>query len=327
MTKIIKIIITLGALLLAGIIFYLMLRSFSWQEIYALIKVLKWTTIAIFITAVLVISFIKATRFFIILKSGGIQLPFFKIVITFLASQALTPLPGGEIGRAILFKNKLHLQMKQVAAPVFLQAVTELWTAAFLTMVSSFFIKTSFGIWFALGLLVLLIVLSVAILIPKKLKDGLSFLKNKGLKYKWIDELEQTLDATRQLIVKENGGLHWRLWISIIMLGIGSHSVAAGLMWYIAGLQGVNLSIFQSVFAAGIAVLIQSILFIIPGGLGVTEGGVIGVLASYGIPWKKAVIITLLYRTVMLPLLIIIALIFLFFLYVPKILKFNHKYV
>jgi hypothetical protein len=97
--------------------------------------------------------------------------------------------------------------------------------------------------------------------------------------------------------------------------------MAGGLIWYIASLQGVHLSVFQSLFAAVVAVLIQSILAIIPGGLGVTEGGLIGVLTAFGIGWNKSVVITLLYRVLTLPLLIIIALFFLLIIYLPNIFR------
>lgn len=321
MSKIVKIIFALVITLFIAIFFYTILASFSWQEIYDSIKVLKWSTIAIFITCILSISFIKATRFFILLKSGDIKVSFIKTLMVFVSSQVFTPLPGGEIGRAILFKNKLHLEMKQVATPVYLQAVIELWTATSLAIVSILFIKLSFGIWLVIGLLTMLVILTMAILIPKKLQNVLNFLKSKGLKYKWIDKINKILDTSEEFIIRKKGGLRRRLWVSLIALGLAGYGVAGFLLWYIAKLQGVDMSFFQSIFAASIAVLIQSMLFIIPGGLGVTEGGLIGVLASFGILWKKAVIITLLYRALMLPLLIIIALLFLSLLYLLNIFK------
>lgn len=328
MKKAIKIIITLVALLLAAVIFYFLLRSFSWPEAYASIKILKWTTLIIFIFCILAISFIKATRFFIILRSGDVQASFVKTVAVFISSQAFTPLPGGEIVRALIFKNRLHLEAEQIGAPVFLQAIIELWTAAFLATASVFFIKTSFGSWLAIGLIIMLAVLTMAILIPNRLSKIIFFLKSKGIKYEWLSKFGRILEATKQFIIKEDGQWRSRLWIKLISLGLTSQGVAVFLIWYIAGTQGVGLSLFQSMFTVGIAVLIQSILFIIPGGLGVTEGGLIGVLATFGVRWNKAVIITLLYRASMLPLLIVIALLFLLFSYTPKILKIKeNKYV
>lgn len=321
MTKNIKTIITLGVILVAAIVIYLVLAIIFWKDAYILIKSLKWTTIAIFIAWILAISFIKASRFFIILRAGDVRVSFIKTLMVFIPSQVFTPLPGGEIGRAVLFKNKLHLTMEQIATPVYLQAIIELWTATFLAIVTIFFIKTDTGIWLAIGLFFMLAIFTVSILIPKRLYSAFSFLKSRGLKYKWIDKLIEILNSSEQFITKKNGIFRWKFWLSLIAMGLFSNIIAGGLIWYIATLQGVSISFFQSIFAAVIAILIQGVLGIIPGGLGVTEGGLIGILTSFAITFKKAVIITLLYRILTLPLLMMIALVFLFFIYMPNIFK------
>lgn len=319
MTKTAKIIISLGTTLLAVIILYFMLRSFSWQEIAGLIKALSWSTGIIFIGFLLAISLIKSARFFIFLKSTGVKSSFTKIAMIFITSQAFTPFPGGEVGRAFLFKNKLHIEMGQVAAPVFFQAITELWTATFLALICVFFIKFSFGPWLIIILLFLLAILTTAVISPQKLRGVLNFFKNHGLKYKWLDEVGQLLKTTEHFVLKKNGYLPWQLWILIILLAVAGHLVAGSLIWYIASLQAISLTIFQSIFAAVAAGLISSIFAIIPGGLGVTEGGLLGVFISFGLKWNKAVIITLLYRVLTFPVVIIIALLFLLLIYLPNI--------
>lgn len=323
MSKTAKIIIALAATLLATVILYFILRSFSWQEIFASIKTLQWTTIAVFIVFLLAISLLKAVRFFVVLRFAKVEVRFFPTALVFLTSQAFTPLPFGEIGRALLFKNKLHLEMDQVAAPVYLQALTELWTATFLALVSLFFIKLSFNFWLIGGLLLLLVFLSAMMLIPERLLALIKFLKSKNWKYQWLDKFAQLLESYKQYVVKSSGKVPWKLWLIIIFLGIAGHLAAGGLFWYIALILPGSLNIFQSIFAAVATVLLSSVFGIIPGGLGVTEGGLLGVLSSFGLSWNKAAVIILLYRAVTLPLLIIIALLFLLLIYLPNI--FNHK--
>lgn len=279
------------------------------------------TTIIISIVWILAISIVKAIRFFIILSSGEIKVPFIKSVLVFITSQAFTPLPGGETARALLFKHKMHLKLEQVTIPVYLQAVIELWTATFLALISIFIIQTSFGVWLGLGLAVMLVILTWAIFAPKKFVRLLDYLKVRGFKYKWANKLGIVLDVSEQYIIKKNGTWRWKLWLIIIALGLVSQIMAGGLIWYIANLQGVSLSVFQCLFVAVVAVLIQSILAFIPGGLGVTEGGLIGVLTAFGIGWNKSIVITLLYRVLTLPLLVIISLFFLFIIYLPNIFR------
>ncbi|MFA6105800.1 MAG: lysylphosphatidylglycerol synthase transmembrane domain-containing protein [Patescibacteria group bacterium] len=319
MRKYLKYFFAFVALVLAVVFLYFVLRTFSWQEAYGSIKILNFGTIAIFVGCVLAVGVIKAYRFYIILKSVGLKTSLWKTIIVFISSQAFTPLPGGEVVRIILFKNKLHLETTRVIAPVYLQAFFELWTATVLALLTILFIKTSFGIWFGIGLSLMLIVISVFILIPGKLQNLLLFLKSKGLKYFWVNKLVEILKVNEEFISKTSGSVRWRLWSIVIGLGLASHITGGFLVWYIAKVQGVNITIVQSIFTAVAAVLIQIILSFIPGGLGVTEGGLIGILTTFGIPWNKSVIITLLYRILTLPVLIIISLLFLLFLYIPNL--------
>jgi hypothetical protein len=133
--------------------------------------------------------------------------------------------------------------------------------------------------------------------------------------YAWIDKTELTLQHFARLISSE-GKTHVRqFWMRIVGLGLLAHALCGGLMWYITRVEGTHLTFFQGIFAATMAALIQGIFTIIPGGLGVTEGGLVGILSKFAIPWQKTISITLLYRLATLPLSILIAAFFLAFMY------------
>jgi uncharacterized protein (TIRG00374 family) len=302
------------AIVAVGIAIYFMSRAFSWSDAYALLKTLSWFFFAILIAFSIIISITKASRFFIILRFNSVNVSWLKTVQTFMASEAFTTLPAGEVGRAVLFHKKLHIDMEQIIAPVFLQALIELWSAACLVAMCAFLAGTHWGLWI-IGLFAILGVLSIPILIPKKLFIFITYLKSKGLNYGWVEGLLNIMHAMEKLFSERTASVRIMFWLSIIALGIAGQAIGGVLIWYIAQAQGAHLTLLQGAFTAAIGALIQGILTVIPGGLGVTEGGLVAVLTSFSIPWNRSVLITLLYRIVTLPLSIAIALIFLASLY------------
>jgi len=306
------------AIIAVGVAAYFMSRAFSWQDAYALLKTLSLSFFAILIAFSLCISFTKGTRFFIILRFNRVKISWFKTVQAFMASEAFTPLPAGEIGRAVLFHKKLHIDMEQVIAPVFLQALIELWSAACLVVASAFLAGTLLGIWI-IGLIILLGVLSIPILIPNKLFIFISFLKRRILNYGWVDRPLDIMRAMEKFFSGRTASTRIKFWITIMTIGIAGQAIGGILIWYIAQMLGAHLTLLQGAFAAAVGALIQGVLTIIPGGLGVTEGGLVAVLTSFSVPFNRSVIITLLYRIVTLPLSIAIALVFLATLYAPKL--------
>jgi uncharacterized protein (TIRG00374 family) len=318
MKKIIPYILAAAAIAIAV---YVMLHFFSWQEAYALVKTLRWYFFAMIIAISLTVSALKATRFFFILRFNRIRVSWIKTAYIFIASQVFTPFPAGEVGRAVLFKNKLDIEMTQIVAPVFLQALVELWTATLWVILGAILLGTQWGGIWLVALVIIMSVLSIPLLIPNKLHTFLAYFKHKGLNYGWVDNLLQVLHDLERFFTKRTVAYRWIFWLSIVLLSVAGQAVGGAIIWYIARVEGSSITFLQGAFAASVAIMIQGILTIIPGGLGVTEGGLVAVFTSFHLSWTKAVLITLLYRIVTLPLTIVIALLFLLPPYAPKLLK------
>jgi uncharacterized membrane protein YbhN (UPF0104 family) len=164
-----------------------------------------------------------------------------------------------------------------------------------------------------------LLALSIPIIIPDQLLIFISYLKRKGLNYGWVDRMLDIMRAMEKFFSGRTTSTRVKFWLTVMAIGIAGQAIGGILIWYIAQAQGAHLTLMQGAFAAAIGALIQGILTIIPGGLGVTEGGLVAVLTSFSVPWSQSVLITLLYRIVTLPLSIVIALVFLTSLYAPKL--------
>lgn len=314
----------LFSLIFVIVILFVMSRAISWQDALAAIHALSWTSIFLIMGFVLVIGALKATRFFFILRYGKVDISWKNTVRIFIASQIMSPIPAGEVGRAMLFKRELDIHLSQTAGPVFLQALMELWTATLWILLSVFFVGFLIG-WWIVGLIVLLVILSAPLLLAKQLAPLLDRLKRRGFTAAWIEKIQTTFEHFEQLLSAQGKSSALKFWILIVGLGLLVHAVGGGLLWYIAHLVGAHLTLLQGIFAAAMAALIQGIFTIIPGGLGVTEGGLVGVISSFGIPWQMTIAITLLYRIATLPLTMLVALCFLLPIYGKKILALTSK--
>ncbi len=219
----------------------------------------------------------------------------------------------------MLLKHELGSHFHDLIGPVFLQALTELWTATLMTVLVVVFVGSVWGGWWLVGFLGLLIVLTIPLLFSKQLPRFVVWLKTRGWTYAWIDKLQMTLEQFAQLISAQATTKAWRFWGLLVGLGLAAQVLNGGLLWYVVSVTGVHIGFVQALFAAAMTVLIQGIFTIIPGGLGVTEGGLVGILLGFGMVWQKTVVVTLLYRLATLPLGIVIALIFLAFMYAKEL--------
>jgi uncharacterized membrane protein YbhN (UPF0104 family) len=137
--------VVLGVMLLA-VGGFVISRIISWDDVKTAVHALSWWNIVLIGGAILTIGIVKAVRFFCILRFGGIVVSLRNTIRIFIASQTFTPLPAGEVGRAMLFKKELGIHLDEVAGPVFLQALLELWTAALWVVLAVSFVG-SIGGW------------------------------------------------------------------------------------------------------------------------------------------------------------------------------------
>ena len=298
-----------------------MLQAIAWRDVREDLLLLNWLNIVLIIGLVLLMGVIKATRFFYILRYGEVKVSWKNAVRIFIASLVLSPIPAGEVGRAMLFKKELDVHLSQTAGPVFLQALMELWSATLWVIFAAFFVGFPIG-WWLIGLLGLLALLSAPLLASSQLTKILEALQARGKNYAWIEKVKTTLHHFHALISPQGKTKNLLFWIRIVGLALLVQAIGGGLLWYIAQLVGVPITILQGVFAAAMAALIQGVFTIIPGGLGVTEGGLVGILSGFGVSWHQTVVVTLLFRVATLPLAILIALCFLLPIYGKNILHY-----
>jgi uncharacterized protein (TIRG00374 family) len=247
----------------------------------------------------LLISFLKATRFFILLKTVGIKINFLDNLKVFIASQALTPLPGGETMRGLLLKYQTHTSFSYAAGPVVMQAFIEILSSACWVFIGSFIFKilqlpstitlfliTLFAVFFLNEKVFIYISSSVPRL--KLLENYYSYLLifQKGFK--------------KQFFHSRKNNLFGNIFILSFSLGLLTNILGGFLVFLTAYFYGVDLNILKAIFVFSSSQLLQWIGFMLPAGLGFTEGGMTAILLLFGVNITDALAVVILFRLITL---------------------------
>ncbi len=315
--------ICVGVLALATALWAL-LRSFSWQEAVSAINAVRWPFIVTAIALSLTVTFIKATRFFLLLKMSGIAAKLGKTIIAWKASEAFTPLPVGEAGRAIIFHRRLAVPLEKVAAPVFVQGLFEMWSAAAIASIGALAFEERSAAWVVAPAAVLA-AMTLPLAFPGKMRTALKWIKDRGIAERSAQRLIDMTEPIEALAKKglTPAGIRALAWVTA--LGLLGHAINGIILWQAAAELGADISFPQAAFAAASAALIQGILWVIPGGLGVTEGGLAAILNSFALSWNASAAVTILFRAATLPVTTGLALLTLAVLYLPKIFPFVRR--
>ncbi|MDQ3099100.1 MAG: flippase-like domain-containing protein [bacterium] len=264
----------------------------------------------------IVLTFIKTWRLRVLLKKNRIEPAFWPAYKLFIASQALTALPGGEASRAYLVTKETDASIHQAATPVFLQAMLELFSAISIVIFCSLFYTQLL----APGIIALVLMISfVAIVTNAKI---LTFLLNKGSRWELINSHQDRIVTIQKELVasifRSDSYLPSNAIVKAFTLGLLTNLVGGILVKVIASGYDQNVSLFNSIFVYAGGVAIQGLSTISPGGLGFTEGGMTGMLHLFGT--SNALEIVLIYRFVTFIFYTLIGLLFILLFYRKELL-------
>ncbi len=269
-------------------------KSVDFQQLSSNIRKFPQMLLIVAILLSLSLTVIKTWRLRVLLKKNNIEPPVWPSYRLFVASQAITALPGGEASRAYLVTKESHAALHEAATPVLLQALLELFPAVVVVIFCSFFYPQML----TAGLIALaLLLITLVILTNNKI---LTFLLEQGSRWSVIKSHQlQILTMQKDLnttIFKNNSYLPSQTIIYAFLLGILTDIVGGVLIKVIAQGFGQSISLFNSVFVYAGGVAIQGLSTVSPGGIGFTEGGMTGILTFFGI--NSALEIVLIYRFV-----------------------------
>ncbi len=319
MTKKLLVKFTVSFLLLVLLIVFL-LKKVDLKSSLELLKHIPYEYVLLSIILALAILVLKSISYFLLLKKAHVKIDFLQSVRIFIASQLTTPFPAGEAGRVYLTTEETKASTEDAAGSVITQALLEILAAVIVGLIGSIFFE-----YLRIPIIIafVILILAVSIFVKEELWE---WLMSKLVKLKFIAKHKSKIATTYQKIRSLVYQKHSKIPNSNFVGAFGcllASQIAGGLLIYtLSESLGIDLLFLKSLFLYSSAVLLQGVLAISPGGIGVTEGGLGGLLLSLGVPLDKSIVLVLLYRAFTLGFNLLLGLIFTLIFYRQLLTKF-----
>ncbi len=296
----IKLLVFFG--MLAGAL-YAILHAVDAGEIFRALSQLSWIIVGEAILLSLGMSLLQAWRFYLMAQKVHLNVTFWQATKAFLAGQATTVLPAGEVMRGMLLRWESKGDPITVSAPVISHGFVEVVSAAMVMAVGSI----SYQLFYREAILVFILLgIFWMFLVSDRWTKWLSTFLGRWQKTKFLGSmLVQVQDETRQTLLTPEKRIYGFTW-KVLGLAALVHVIGGLLVFILARAVGAPLPILFCLLVYAATVVIQGVLAIIPGGLGVTEGGMVGLLRVWGMAWTPTLLLILLFRiaTLLFPVLL-----------------------
>lgn len=282
-------------LIIITILVVLVSKEVDWTKVSDLLLDFPKSRLLLILVLSLSVTLLKVFRFFLLLRHSNYSLSYFQSAKIYISGQATSPLPAGEAMRGVLIKQEAkQTDLVDSSGPVVTQMFIELLSAAIVAIVFSF-VYRMLRIPALIGLLIIIAIAFV--LTNKRLMD---FLSNQVERIPWVkkyaDSLLEMQAAIRQNIISKHRKRPSQVFLQTLVLGIIGNFLGGVMILLIANAYHIELDIFRSTFVYSASIVIAAVASIIPGGLGVTEGGMTGILLLSSVNLAKALAIVFIFR-------------------------------
>lgn len=256
-----------------------------WKQIIELLGEIP-VQIFIALTALSAVYYASKTlRFWYILRLLDIQAPFPTVALLYLSGQPFSLLPAGELYRSILLKKYLGIRVSKSSPSVTIQGLVEAIVLIVISIAGAFMIGQNRKVVAIVGLLLLLLIIALQrgwLKHSYSLINRLPFLSVNKRKFQKFIDSHQTLMKPQPLL-------------TLVALSLIPVFAGVGILYIASWALQVDITFIQSMIGYSLPVIISGLSFL-PGGLGVSEGGTIGMVQLFGASTAAAVTIALLVR-------------------------------
>lgn len=269
-----------------------------WDEVLPYFSRLSTTSYAATIVLGVAYYFARIIRYHYMLGVLDAPRSFKQTIIAYFVAQPISLLPAGEMYRIVALKEHVNVPTSKGASIVFIQSLTESIALVTLALLGALYLNQNALV--ILGLLLLYGVIFVGIR-SRRTADKSHRLLNR---FPFI-----TLARPRFLsFVKKNKTLlSGQSLIALFASGFLSSLFAIVLLFIIANDLDIPLNLTEATIAFTLPTVLQNVTFL-PGGIGVNEQGMVGILVFLGSTLPAAVALTLIMRFVTLVLGVILGL-------------------
>ncbi len=228
-------------------------------------------------------------RWTVLLKKVNVSIPLKANFLIYLSSFSLSATPGqlGELIKSQLLKNKFNIPVAKTAPLVIIERLYDLTGAVFVSII---------GLWFlGVGIYIIIIASTCLTIIFLLLRSRTAFNKILNLvkNVKFLSKLTESLSesyGTIQLSLNRK-----TLFLSIIS-SIAYWFVIGIAAYFVLKAVGIDTVSYVNIISIYSSSLILGAASFIPGGIGVTEGSIAGLLTLNGVDISIAFVLGILIR-------------------------------
>ena len=228
-------------------------------------------------------------RWVLLLRNLNYNLPHKKNFQIFLSGFALSVTPGkvGELLKSQLLKDSFGIPRK-ITAPVIL--VERLYNAVGIVIVSSF------GIWFFdfSGIVILITTcILVVIFVSLRIKKLFLILIQKISKIKFLSKFSDSFSDSYDVV---NTSIKPKIFIISSLLSAVYWILESIVVYFVLRSFGIDFLELYNVIPAYATSIILGVASLMPAGLGVVEGTLVGLLSIQGLTVSTAIVLTIFIR-------------------------------
>lgn len=256
-----------------------------WDQIGALVRTIPLSAFLTLFALSVVYYGSKAVRFWYILRLLDINKPILPVSLLYLSGQPYSLLPAGELYRTVLLKKHLNVSMTKSSPSVTIQGLVEAIVLIAFSLVGAFLIGKNRLVVIIVALLLILLVVAIQRNWLSKMHLVLDKIPRVHINKRKYNVF---MTSHQQLLQPRSLGPLVAFSLIPVLAGISILSIASHFI-------GFDLSFTESAIGYSLPAIVSGLTFL-PGGLGVTEGGTIGMVQFFGATAASAVTITLLLR-------------------------------
>ncbi len=235
---------------------------------------------------------VKGARWGYLLRASKLPIRHIDGVTTYLASQAATALPGGSMLGARLAEEHGDIRMHQAISSFVAQGVSDFFAPAGIAAVTIFLTGQR-----PIQVIMPIVTVSMGV-------AGIAVFRSSRIAA-WLTRLLMRFRLTRRYVPKEADFwehsallMRRRVMISAVGYSIVSTMLSASILWLITNAMiERNISYGEGVYAHSFSMVARQMVPV-PGGIGISDASLAGVLNFIGIGLARATFIALAYRTI-----------------------------
>lgn len=228
-------------------------------------------------------------RWTILLKNNGISIPYRQSFLVYIASFSMSATPGqlGELIKSQLLKNKFDVPVTKTAPLVIVERLFDL-TGAIIVSIIGFWLL-NINIYVPIIASIALILIFLLLKSKKMFNKTLNLIKRVKFASKLADPIAESFDTIQMSLNKKTLVISTIISVCFwILMGISSYFVLRAV-----GIDSLEIIKIVSIYSSSIIIGAASF---IPGGVGVAESSIAGLLSLSGINLSIAFALGILIR-------------------------------